>query len=114
PARGAGQRAVGDDRPAGAARGFRRPLGAGHRHQPRSGAGRIGAVSAVLSVEVAVLDAERITTAADSARSRLAVARDYIALTKPRIIALLEVTALAAMLMAARGWPGTALVVVTM
>ena len=40
--------------------------------------------------------------------------RDYIALTKPRIIGLLELTAFAAMIAAARGWPGTGLVVATM
>ncbi len=42
------------------------------------------------------------------------VARDYVALTKPRIIVLLEVTALAAMVMAARGWPGIGLVTATL
>src|ERR1039457_4831470 len=34
------------------------------------------------------------------------VARDYVALTKPRVIVLLEVTAVAAMVIADRGWPG--------
>ena len=34
-----------------------------------------------------------------------AIARDYIALTKPRVVVLLEVTAVAAMIMAARGLP---------
>ncbi|HEX6538611.1 MAG TPA: heme o synthase [Candidatus Dormibacteraeota bacterium] len=38
-------------------------------------------------------------------RSSLAVARDYLALTKPRVVVLLEVTAVAAMIMAARGLP---------
>lgn len=39
---------------------------------------------------------------------------DYAALTKPRIISLLLVTTLAPMLVAARGWPGTAVVLWTM
>ncbi|TMD02714.1 MAG: protoheme IX farnesyltransferase [Chloroflexi bacterium] len=47
-------------------------------------------------------------------RALRAVARDYLSLTKPRIIVLLEVTAFAAMVMAARGWPGTWRVVVTL
>ena len=33
-------------------------------------------------------------------------ARDYVALTKPRVVVLLEVTTVFAMVMAARGWPG--------
>jgi protoheme IX farnesyltransferase len=41
------------------------------------------------------------------------VVRDYIALTKPRVILLLEVTAVAAMVIAARGWPGWRLVLLT-
>jgi protoheme IX farnesyltransferase len=39
--------------------------------------------------------------------------RDYIALTKPRVVVLLEVTTVFAMVMAARGWPGLALTVAT-
>ncbi|KGQ22627.1 heme o synthase [Thermus filiformis] len=35
--------------------------------------------------------------------------KDYLALTKPRVISLLLFTTLAAMLIAARGWPGTGL-----
>jgi len=42
------------------------------------------------------------------------VMADYLALTKPRIIVLLEVTALCAMVMAAHGWPGLGLVLLTM
>ena len=38
-------------------------------------------------------------------RSALAVTRDYVALTKPRVVVLLEVTAVAAMIMAAHGLP---------
>jgi protoheme IX farnesyltransferase len=38
------------------------------------------------------------------------VLRDYIALTKPRIILLLEITALAGMVVARSGWPATELV----
>jgi heme o synthase len=41
------------------------------------------------------------------------VVRDYISLTKPRVILLLEVTAIAAMVIAARGWPGWRLVLLT-
>jgi heme o synthase len=41
------------------------------------------------------------------------VVRDYIALTKPRVILLLEITAVAAMVIAARGWPGWRLVLLT-
>ncbi len=40
--------------------------------------------------------------------------RAYLALTKPRIIELLLVTTLPAMILAARGWPSTGLVLVTM
>jgi heme o synthase len=40
--------------------------------------------------------------------------RDYVTLTKPRIISLLLVTTLAPMVLAAHGWPGTGLVVLTM
>jgi protoheme IX farnesyltransferase len=54
------------------------------------------------------------TTAPAGHRALRAVARDYLSLTKPRIIVLLEVTAFAAMVMAARGWPGTGRVAVTL
>jgi protoheme IX farnesyltransferase len=47
-------------------------------------------------------------------RATRAIVADYVALTKPRIIVLLEITALFAMVMAARGWPGTGLVLATM
>jgi heme o synthase len=47
-------------------------------------------------------------------RALRAVAGDYLALTKPRIIVLLEVTAAAAMVMAAHGWPGTWRLAVTL
>ena len=40
--------------------------------------------------------------------------RDYVTLTKPRIISLLLVTTVAPMVIAARGWPGTAAVLWTM
>jgi protoheme IX farnesyltransferase len=42
------------------------------------------------------------------------VIRDYVALTKPRIILLLEITALAGMLVANGGWPATDLVLVVL
>jgi heme o synthase len=44
----------------------------------------------------------------------LSTVRAYVALTKPRIIELLLVTTLPAMLLAARGWPSTGLVVATL
>jgi heme o synthase len=47
-------------------------------------------------------------------RGMRAIVDDYVALTKPRIIMLLEITALGAMLMAARGWPGTWRVLATL
>jgi len=46
-------------------------------------------------------------------RNVLAVARDYIALTKPRVVVLLEITAVAAMVMAQRGWPDWTIVIAT-
>jgi len=42
------------------------------------------------------------------------VLRDYVALTKPRVISLLLVTALAAMVVAQGGWPATDLVLAVM
>ena len=53
----------------------------------------------------------RVAAFREPVRARLA---DYLALTKPRIIVLLEVTALAAMVMAAHGWPSTLTVVLTL
>jgi protoheme IX farnesyltransferase len=47
-------------------------------------------------------------------RATRQIVADYVALTKPRIIVLLEITALFAMVMAAHGWPGTGLVLATM
>jgi protoheme IX farnesyltransferase len=46
--------------------------------------------------------------------SRLSVARTYVELTKPRIIELLLITTIPAMAVAAGGWPGLGLVVVTL
>jgi protoheme IX farnesyltransferase len=43
-----------------------------------------------------------------------AVVRGYVALTKPKLVELLLVTTLPAMMIAARGWPGTGLVVATL
>jgi protoheme IX farnesyltransferase len=40
--------------------------------------------------------------------------RDYVALTKPRIMSLLLITGFCGLIAGARGWPGTALVVATM
>ena len=58
--------------------------------------------------------AVRADVPAVTRRATRAVIRDYIALTKPRVIVLLEVTTLFAMVMAARGWPRTGLVVATL
>ncbi len=49
--------------------------------------------------------------ATESRRGRLGA---YLALTKPRIIELLLITTIPSMILAARGWPGTALVVMTL
>ena len=46
-------------------------------------------------------------------RTAAALVRDYIALTKPRVVVLLEITAVAAMVMANRGWPDWSLVAAT-
>ena len=43
-----------------------------------------------------------------------ATVRDYVLLTKPRIIELLLTTTLPAMVLAAQGWPGWWLVVATL
>ena len=42
------------------------------------------------------------------------VVLDYVSLAKPRVIPLLLITALGAMMMAQRGWPGTTLVLLTL
>jgi len=54
-----------------------------------------------------------VATAAPRALGRLATARAYIALTKPRIIELLLVTTVPAMVLAERGLPSLWLMVVT-
>lgn len=48
---------------------------------------------------------EHRAAAGDSSRSSWQLVRDYIAITKPRIIELLLVTAIPSMILAARGWP---------
>ena len=52
----------------------------------------------------------RVEDSRRAAEGLLRVAADYVALLKPRIILLLVVTELGAMIVAARGWPGTWLV----
>jgi protoheme IX farnesyltransferase len=42
------------------------------------------------------------------------VVRDYVAITKPRVVVLLEVVTFFAMVMAARGWPGFSLTLATL
>ena len=51
-------------------------------------------------------------TAAPAALPLRAGWRDYLALTKPKVISLLLLTTLTAMFMAARGWPGLTLLLV--
>jgi len=51
-------------------------------------------------------------TAAPAAVHARAGWRDYLALTKPKVISLLLFTTIAAMFMAARGWPGLELLLV--
>ena len=51
-------------------------------------------------------------TAAPAAVHVRAGWRDYLALTKPKVISLLLFTTIAAMFMAARGWPGLQLLIV--
>lgn len=63
-----------------------------------------------------------MTTATERAGARASGAgggwkqrlRDYVTLTKPRIISLLLVTTLAPMILAVRGWPGSSTVLWTM
>jgi protoheme IX farnesyltransferase len=73
-------------------------------------------VAAPPVVQSAVAVDARVDSLLDRRPSRGAreILADYVALTKPRIIVLLEITALAAMLMAARGWPGTWRVLATL
>jgi protoheme IX farnesyltransferase len=54
---------------------------------------------------------DAVTELGVSTRSKLAA---YVALTKPRIIELLLITTVPAMVLAARGWPGTWLVIATL
>jgi heme o synthase len=63
------------------------------------------------ATERAGLAAARESGQAASARQRL---RDYVTLTKPRIISLLLLTTFVPMLVAQGGWPGGALVLWTM
>ena len=55
-----------------------------------------------------------VSAVAPRQRSTGDTVRDWIALTKPRIIVLLEVTTLFAMVAAQRGWPSWGLVVATL
>ena len=54
------------------------------------------------------------TASAVRVRPASQVVRDYVALTKPRVILLLEITTLFAMIVAAHGWPGTTRVLLTL
>jgi heme o synthase len=55
-----------------------------------------------------------VATVASRPRPAGEVIRDWIALTKPRIIVLLEITTLFAMVAAQRGWPSWRLVIATL
>jgi heme o synthase len=101
--------------------------GAPSRPVPRCGraitSGDHGPFGSMLKVERALTTAvmttgtERAGLAAqtDSRRAFWSQrARDYVTLTKPRIISLLLVTTLAPMVLAAQGWPGWRLVGLTM
>jgi heme o synthase len=55
-----------------------------------------------------------VARSAPLASRALQTARDYVALTKPRIIELLLVTTVPSMLLAARGFPGVWLIVTTL
>ena len=58
--------------------------------------------------------AVRVSTPAAARRGVLDVIRDYNALTKPRVVVLLEVTTLFAMIVAAHGMPSPVTVIVTL
>jgi protoheme IX farnesyltransferase len=69
------------------------------------------------TVDAQAVDAEAGEHGVGSGRLPASLAhkiRAYIALTKPRIIELLLVTTVPAMILAARGWPGTWVVVATL
>ncbi len=68
-------------------------------------------VAAPAPAPVEVAERRRAVLAAPARRGILS---DYLSLTKPRIIVLLEVTALAAMVMAARGMPNPVTVLCTL
>lgn len=51
--------------------------------------------------------------ACEHPNTTMTCARDYLSLTKPRIVELLLVTTVPAMIAAASGWPGTRLIVTT-
>lgn len=57
------------------------------------------------------MTADAMTLARPTAMATL---RNYVALTKPRVISLLLVTTVPAMVVAERGWPGTWLVIATL
>jgi heme o synthase len=62
-----------------------------------------------VTVAVGVEPAARARIAARPAQ----VVRDYVALTKPRVVVLLEIVTVFAMIMAKRGWPGLGLTATT-
>src|SRR5438094_527717 len=59
---------------------------------------------------MAAIGSVDLVAPAPATRGTRQLLADYLALTKPRVILLLEVTALAAMVVAQRGWPATDLV----
>ncbi|HEY9289580.1 MAG TPA: heme o synthase [Candidatus Dormibacteraeota bacterium] len=72
----------------------------------------LAAVASRLPPAEELVPAGQLTRA--SRRPARDVVLDYVSLAKPRVIPLLLITALGAMMMAQRGWPGTMLVLLTL
>ncbi|MEX2324389.1 MAG: heme o synthase [Nitriliruptoraceae bacterium] len=67
-----------------------------------------------MAMSSAAAETAVVTSSAASAATWRDAVADYTSLTKPRIIELLLVTTVPAMFVAARGWPGTGLLVATL
>lgn len=67
-----------------------------------------------MTMSSAAVDAPAAAGGAVATATRRATVADYASLTKPRIVELLLVTTVPAMFVAARGWPGTVLLVATL
>ena len=84
--------------------------------RPRS-APRLGAVVTgytVLMADTVARTSDDVRPESGAPRTLVARFGSYVRLTKPRIIELLLITTVPAMVLAARGWPGTWLVVSTL